>query len=142
MARRNSRQHAYEYEYGYHTDSDYKQRQRSNPRRRIMDTALFALVILIPLIGLVMWLADLPIPLFWLGVYTAVAQILAGLLFLILTACGVGGFGKVGHFFSRTYGRRWMTTEEAKSNTYLFGIIMLVIGVLVALLTLKGANIL
>ncbi|MBQ7088175.1 MAG: hypothetical protein IJN04_00830 [Clostridia bacterium] len=142
MARHNARQRSYEYEYGYHTDSDYKQRHQRNPRLRVLDTVLFVLVILLPLMGLAMWLAELPIPLFWLGIYTAVTQILAGALFLILTACGVGGFGKVGYFFTRTYGRRWMTTEEAKSNTILFGIIMLVIGVLVALLTLKGVGIL
>ena len=142
MARRNARQRSYEYEYGYHTDSEYKQRHPRSPRRRVLDTVLFVMVILLPLIGLVMWLADLPISLFWLGIYTAVTQILAGTLFLILTACGVGGFGKVGHFFTRTYGRRWMTTEEAKTNTYLFGVIMLIIGVLVALLALKSIHVL
>lgn len=142
MARRNSRQRSYEYEYGYHTDSDYKQRHHRSPRLRVLDTVLFVSVIILPLIGLAMWLIDLPIPLFWLGIYTAVTQVLAGALFLILTACGVGGFGKVGYFFSRTHGRRWMTTEEAKTNTILFGIIMLVIGVLVALLTLKDIFIL
>ena len=63
-------------------------------------------------------------------------------LLLLLTACGVGGFGKVGYFFSRTHGRRWMTTEEAKTNTYLFGVVMLIIGVLVALLALKSIHVL
>lgn len=127
----------YEYEYGYHTDSDYKQRRPRNPFLRFTDTVLFGMVIILPLVGLAMWLADIPIPVFWLGLYTAAVQTIAGALFLVLTACGVGGFGKVGYFFTHTRGKRWMTTEEAKANTYLFGFIMLVIGILVLLLTLK-----
>ena len=132
----------YEYDYGVHTDSEYHQRRPRNPYLRFLDTVLFTLVILLPLIGLVMWLAEIPIPLTLLGYYTAAAQTAAGLLFLILTACGVGGFGKVGYFFTHTRGKRWMTTKEAKTNTYLFGVIMLVIGLLVLLLTLKMDNIL
>lgn len=142
MRRSGQNQRKYEYEYGYHADTEYKQRRPRNPVLRFVDTVLFFLVILLPLIGFAMWLVELPVPLFWVGIYTAAAQILAGLLFLILTACGVGGFGKVGYFFTRTYGRRWMTTKEAKTNTYLFGFIMLVIGVLVALLSLKAEGIL
>ena len=61
----------------------------------------------------------------------------AGLLFLILTARGVGGFGKVGYCFSHTQGKRWMTPAEAKGNTYLFGFILLIIGLLCGLLTLR-----
>ena len=135
------RRRKYEYEYGYHTDSDYKQRRPRNPFLRFVDTVLFGLVIILPLVGLAMWLADIPLPIFWLGIYTAAAQTVAGLLFLILTACGVGGFGKIGYFFTHTRGKRWMTTKEAKANTYLFGFIMLVIGILVLLLTLKGRHI-
>ena len=135
MARRNARE--YEYEYGYH-HSDYKQRRKRNPRLRFLDTVLFSMVILLPLIGLLLWLLEVPVPLFWLGLYTSIVQSVAGLLFLILTARSVGGFGKVGYFFSRTHGKRWMTPEEAKGNTYLFGTAMLVIGILVALLTFKA----
>lgn len=132
----------YEYDYGVHTDSEYHQRRPRNLFSRLLDIVLLTLVILLPLVGFVMWLAEIPIPLTLLGYYTAAAQTAAGLLFLILTACGVGGFGKVGYFFTHTRGKRWMTTKEAKTNTYLFGVIMLVIGLLVLLLTLKMDNIL
>ena len=76
-------------------------------------------------------------PVLALTAYTAIAQVGAGLLFIILTALGVGGFGKVGFFFTHTRGKRWMTTAEAKGNTFLFGFIMLTIGVLAGLLTIK-----
>ena len=131
----------YEYDYGVHTDSEYRQRREHNPALRLLDTVLFSLVILLPLIGLVMWLAEIPISLLALGYYTAAVQSIAGLLFLILTARGIGSFGKVGYFFSHTRGKRWMSTEEAKTNTYIFGFIMLVIGILVLLLTLKMNNV-
>ena len=135
------KRHNYDYEYGYHTDSEYKQRRHHNPRLRAVDTVLFFLVIILPLIGLAMWLAEIPVPIFWLGIYTAAVQTLAGLLFLFLTSRGVGGFGKVGYFFSHTRGKRWMTTKEAKTNTYLFGGFMLAIGILVLLLTLKSHDV-
>lgn len=134
MARRDTR--AYEYEYGYH--SEHRHRRKRNPRLRLLDTVLLITVIIVPLIGLILWLLDVPVPLFWLGLYTTVTQTVGGLLFVIFTACGVGGFGKVGYFFSHTRGKRWMTPKEAKGNTYLFGTIMLTIGVLVALWTFKA----
>lgn len=131
------KKHKYdEYEYGHH-HSEHKHRRKRNPRLRWLDRVLFALVILLPLTGFVMWLVDVPISTALLGYYSAAAQIIAGLLFLTLTALGVGGFGKVGYFFTHTRGKRWMTTDEAKGNTYLFGGFMVIIGVLLALLTFK-----
>ena len=141
MFGRKRRKYNYEYEYGVHTDSEYHQRRPRNPALRLLDVVLFSLVILLPLIGFVMWIAEIPISLIALGYYSAAVQIVAGLLFLILTACGVGGFGKVGYFFSHTRGKRWMTTKEVKTNTYLFGFFMLVIGVLILLLTLRMDNV-
>lgn len=138
MAHRNQRR--YEYEYGYH--SDYKQRRERNPRLRALDYLLFFLVIPVPLAGLVMYLIGIPLPMLWLSGYAAVALTSAGALFLTLTACGVGGFGKVGYFFSHTHGKRWMTPAEAKGNTYLFGFILLVIGLLSALAFLQACGIL
>ena len=132
---RRRRQTTYEYEYKEH--SPYKHHHKRNPYLKALDTFLFILVIPVPLIGLVLHLSDIGLSPVHLGLYTAATQTLAGLLFLILTACGVGGFGKVGYFFTHTRGKRWMTTEEAKGNTYLFGFFMLIIGVLVGLLTLK-----
>ena len=126
------RKHHYnEYEYGYH--ADYKHRRKRNPALRAVDIILFLLVIPLPIAALLLWLLEVPVPLLALGFYTAVTQTVAGLLFLILTARGVGGFGKVGYFFTHTRGKRWMTTDEAKGNTYLFGGIMLIIGVLIGL---------
>ena len=126
------RKHRYnEYEYGYH--SDYKHRRKRNPVLRTVDIILFLLVIPLPIAALLLWLLEVSVPLLALGFYTAITQTVAGLLFLILTARGVGGFGKVGYFFTHTRGKRWMTTDEAKGNTYLFGGIMLIIGVLIGL---------
>ena len=138
MARQDKRR--YDYEYDYH--SEHKQRHHRNPRLRVLDHILLFLVIPVPLIGLVMYLIGINLPVLWLSGYAAVALTVAGLLFLILTTCHVGGFGKVGYFFSHTRGKRWMTPEEAKGNTYLFGFIMLVIGVMSALIFLKNCGIL
>ena len=131
------RHYVNEYEYGYQGDPDYKQRRHRDPRLRLLDRILFLLVIPLPLVALALYLLELPVPLVWLGLYVAVTQTVAGLLFIILTACNVGGFGKVGYFFTHTKGKRWMTTEEAKTNTFLFGFIMLVVGVMVGLLVFK-----
>ena len=128
-----------EYEYGHHHQPEYKRRRKRNPRLKVLDTVLFTLVIVAPLTGLAMWLVEVPISLLWLGWYTAITQVVAGTLFLVLTSLGVGGFGKVGYFFTHTRGKRWMTTDEAKGNAYLIGGFMLIIGILVALLTFKFA---
>ena len=126
------------YEYGYNEDSPYREKIHRNPTLVLLDRLLFFLTIPVPLIGLVLQVAKISfVPVIVLAAYTAVVQTLAGLLFLILTAANVGGFGKVGYFFTHTRGKRWMTTKEAKQNTYLFGFIMLVIGVLMILWTLK-----
>ena len=137
MVRR--RKHRYdEYEYGHHGHhSHHSHRRKRNPALRTLDILLFVLVIPLPLAALLLWLLGVNIPILGLGIYTAVTQTVAGLLFLILTSRGVGGFGKVGYFFTHTRGRRWMTTDEAKGNTYLFGGFMVIIGVLLALLTFK-----
>lgn len=126
------------YEYGYNEDHPYKERIHRNPALVLLDRLLFVLVIPIPLIGLLLQIAKISfVPVGVLVAYTAVVQTLAGLLFLILTAANVGGFGKVGFFFTHTRGKRWMSTKEAKQNTYLFGFIMLVIGVLMILWAFK-----
>lgn len=126
------------YEYGYNEPTPYHERIRRSLGSVLLDCLLFFLVILVPLIGLLLYLTKVvPIPALWLVAYTAVTQTLAGLLFLILTARQVGSFGKVGFFFSRTHGKRWMTPKEARQNTYLFGFIMLIIGVLMILWTMK-----
>lgn len=122
-----------EYEYGYQDDPEYRRRRPRNPRLRLLDRVLFFFVVPVPIIGLILRFLDLAIPPMALELYTAVVQTVAGALFIALTAAGVGGFGKVGYFFTHTRGKRWMTTEEAKGNTYLFGVIMLTIGVLVGL---------
>ena len=128
----------YEYEYGYSDSSAYREKIQRNPRLVVLDGILFFLVIPVPVIGGILEMTHLAlVPTLWLAAYTAVAQTVAGLLFIIFTACGVGGFGKVGYFFSHTRGKRWMTTAEAKSNTYLFGFIMLMIGLLAILWTVK-----
>ena len=133
MVRR--RKHRYdEYEYGHHGHhSHHSHRRKRNPALRTLDILLFVLVIPLPLAALLLWLLGVNIPILGLGIYTAVTQTAAGLLFLILTSRGVGGFGKVGYFFTHTRGKRWMTTDEAKGNTYLFGGIMLIIGILIGL---------
>ncbi|MBR5524761.1 MAG: hypothetical protein IKU51_05810, partial [Clostridia bacterium] len=125
---RRRRQTAYEYE-----DKEprvYKQKIRRSPRLKVLDVLLFLLVIPAPAIGVGLRLIGLPIPSLLLAAYSAVTLTAAGLLFIILTACNVGGFGKVGFCFSHTHGKRWMTTAEAKGNTYLFGFFMLLIGVM------------
>lgn len=126
------------YEYGYRDDRPYEEKVHRNPKLVWLDRLLFVLVIPVPLIGLLLQIAKIAfVPVVVLTAYTAVVQTVAGLLFLILTAANVGGFGKVGYFFTHTHGKRWMTTKEAKQNTYLFGVIMLVIGVLMILWTFK-----
>lgn len=129
------RRHTYEYEYA--EPSVYKQKIRRNPKRKVLDILLFCLVIPLPAIGVGLRLIGVPIPALLLAAYSAATLTTAGLLFIILTACNVGGFGKVGFFFTHTHGKRWMTTAEAKGNTYLFGFIMLLIGVMAALFTFK-----
>lgn len=131
------RHHPTTYEYEHREPSFYKQKIRHNPKLRALDILLFCLVIPLPAIGVGLRLIGLPIPALLLAAYSAVTLTAAGLLFIILTTCNVGGFGKVGFFFSHTRGKRWMTTEEAKSNTYLFGFIMLLIGVMSILFTVK-----
>lgn len=125
------------YEYESHEPSIYKQKIRHSPRLKALDRLLFCLVIPLPLLGFVLQAVSVPIPAVLLTAYTAVAQTVAGLLFIVLTACNVGGFGKVGFFFTHTRGKRWMSTAEAKTNTFLFGFIMLVIGVMAGLWTIK-----
>lgn len=125
------------YEYEYHEPSVYRQKIRRNPRLRALDILLFCLAIPVPAIGVGLRLAGLPVPALLLTVYSAVVETAAGLLFIILTACNVGGFGKVGFFFTHTHGKRWMTTAEAKGNTYLFGFILLLIGIMSILFTIK-----
>lgn len=132
------RRRTYEYDYDYLESDAYKERIRRTPQSVVLDGLLFFLAIPVPLIGLVLYLTDMAaIPALWLTAYTAVTQTLAGLLFLILTACRVGGFGKVGFFFTHTRGKRWMNTKEARQNTYLFGFLMLTLGVLMILWTIK-----
>lgn len=130
--------HPTPYEYEHKEDRPYKQRRKRNPLLKALDIVLFIAVIPLPLVGLILLLCGYQVvPPLWLAAYAAVTQTVAGLLFLILTACNVGGFGKVGYFFTHTRGKRWMTAEEAKGNTYLFGFLMLVLGILLTLLTIK-----
>lgn len=131
------RRYISEYEYGYQDDPEYRRRRPRNPRLRLLDRVLFFLVIPVPVIGFLLHFLELTIPLDLLKTYVAITQTAAGALFLLLTSLGVGGFGKVGYFFTHTRGKRWMTTDEAKGNTYLFGVIMLAIGVLMGLNLLK-----
>lgn len=129
---------AYEYEYGHSDSGHYREKIRRKPHRVLLDGILFFLVIPLPIFGAVLELTKVAfVPTLWLAVYAAIAQTVAGLLFLILTACGVGGFGKIGYFFTHTHGKRWMSSKEAKGNTYLFGFIMLIIGLLCILWTIK-----
>ena len=126
------------YDYGYSDSIPHGERSHRNPRLVLLDGVLFFLVIPVPIIGLILQLANVAlVPPVVLAAYAAVTQTVAGLLFLVLTACGVGGFGKVGYFFTHTRGKRWMTTKEAKQNTYLFGVIMLTIGILLICWTVK-----
>ena len=135
---RRHHRHTYEYGYGYSDSSPYREKVERKPRRVLLDGFLFFFVIPVPIIGAVLELAKVAfVPTLWLSIYAAIAQTTAGLLFLILTACGVGGFGKVGYFFTHTHGKRWMSTKEAKSNTYFFGFIMFTIGLLCILWTVK-----
>lgn len=134
---RRHRHTAYEYEHENREPSVYKQKIRRNPKLKLLDVLLFLLVIPTPAVGVGLRLAGLPIPSLLLAAYSGVALTGAGMLFIVLTACNVGGFGKVGFCFSHTHGKRWMTTAEAKGNTYLFGFIMLLIGVMAVLFTFK-----
>ncbi len=128
------RRRRYTYEYECNEPSPYKMPLYRHPALIILDGLLLFLVIPLPLMGFLLTLIDaITIPTLWLVAYVAVTQTLAGALFLLLTAFRVGGFGKVGFFFSHTRGRRWMTTKEAKQNTYLFGFLMLVLGILMIL---------
>ena len=133
-----SRRRRRTYEYDVNEPTPYKERAYRTPQSVMLDGLLFFLAIPVPLIGLLLYLTNAAaIPALWLVAYTAVVQTLAGLLFLILTACRVGGFGKVGFFFTHTRGKRWMNTKEARQNTYLFGFLMLTLGVLMILWTIK-----
>ena len=126
------------YEYERREHAVYREKIRHKTGLRVLDVFLFILVVPVPASGVALHLLGMPVvPALWLAAYAAVTQTVAGLLFLILTICDVGGFGKVGFFFTHTQGKRWMTTEEAKANTFLFGFIMLVIGVMAILLTIK-----
>lgn len=125
------------YEYEQHHHSPYRHKRHRRPVLVALDVILLCGVVGVPLLGLVRWLCGAEVPLLQLGIYTTVTQTAAGLLFILLTACNVGGFGKVGYFFTHTRGKRWMTTREAKSNTYLVGGFMLTLGILVGMLTLK-----
>ena len=128
------RRRRYTYEYEEYEPTPYKERVHRRRALVLLDGLLFFLVIPVPLFGWMFQLADIPlVPVLQLLIYTAGTQTLAGFLFLLLTARDVGGFGKVGFFFTHTRGKRWMTTDEAKGNTYLFGGIMLIIGVLIGL---------
>lgn len=130
-----------EYEYSHSHHSHHHHHRKRNPRKVALDTVLFILVIVVPIVGALMLWLEIDLPIRLVGAYTAVAQTVAGTLFLVFTARGVGGFGKASHFFSRTHhGKRWVSTREAKGNTYLVGSIQLTIGILVGLLTLKFWN--
>lgn len=132
------RRHRYTYEYETNEPTPYTERIGRRPGWILLDGFLLFLVIPVPVIGfLLKWIDAITLPALWLIGYTAITQSVAGLLFLLFTACRVGGFGKVGFFFSHTRGKRWMNTKEARQNTYLFGFLMLTMGVLLTLWTLK-----
>ena len=75
------------------------------------------------------------IPKIVLGIYISVAFIAAGVLFITFTALEKFGFGKAGVYFNKLTGWKPLSKKEAKSNTGVFGGVMIAIGIFFAVLT-------
>lgn len=102
----------------------------------LIDLLLSTFVIIVPIIALILYAFGVEIPKIVLGIYTSVAFLVAGILFITFTALEKFGFGKAGVGFNRFTGFKQMTKEEVKANTGVFGGVMIAIGILFAVLTI------
>ena len=93
-------------------------------------------MIIVPIIALILYGFGVEIPKIVLGIYTSVAFLVAGILFITFTALEKFGFGKAGVGFNRFTGLKQMTKEEVKANTGVLGGVMIAIGILFAVLTI------
>ncbi len=114
-----------------------KQKQMKIARKRfLLDFALSFFVIIAPVIALILYAFGVDIPKIAMGIYSSVAFVAAGTLFIVFTALEKLGFGKAGLYFSRFGGFKQLTKEEGKENTYVFGGLLVALGILFAVLTI------
>lgn len=117
---------------------DIFKKKEGQKRARInyyIDLFLSLFVIIVPLIAIILYAFGVNIPKIVLGIYISVAFIAAGVLFITFTALEKFGFGKAGVYFNKLTGWKPLSKKEAKSNTGVFGGVMIAIGIFFAVLT-------
>ena len=111
-----------------------RERQKQAKIRLCIGIFIVFLVGIFPLIALIPCVLEI-IPTIVLGIYTSIAYLITGTLFIIFTVLEKYGFGEEGYGFNRFTGLRWLTKKEAKANHGVFGGFMIAIGVFFAVLT-------
>ena len=101
----------------------------------IVDGTLVFLVIILPLLAVILYAFGVPIPRLAMGIYTSVAFLTAGVLFIVFTRKGKFDYGKEGYYINRFSGFKWLHKKEAKEANYVMGGFLVATGVLLAVLT-------
>ena len=117
---------------------DIFKKKEGQKRARInfyIDLFLSLFVIIVPLIAIILYAFGVNIPKIVLGIYISVAFIAAGFLFIAFTVLEKLGFEKAGEYFNKLTGWKQLSKKEAKSNTGVFGGVMIAIGIIFAVLT-------
>ena len=112
-----------------------RERQKQSRINFCIDLLLSSVVIILPLIAIILYAVGVNIPKIVLGIYVSVVFITAGVLFITFTALEKFGFGKAGEYFNKLTGWKQLSKKEAKSNTGVFGGVMIAIGIFFAVLT-------
>ena len=113
-----------------------RERQKQARINFYIDALLSFFVIILPLIAIILYAFGVDIPKIVLGIYASVVFMAAGVLFIIFTALEKFGFGKAGEYFNKLTGWKQLSKKEAKSNTGVFGGVMIAIGLFFAILTI------
>ena len=113
-----------------------KSKQRSSLINTITDFAFALIIIIIPIVVLMLHVLGLQIPKTAFGIYISIAYPITGLLCILFTYFGLFGFGDEGWNFSRILGFEWVNKKQAKKHTYSFGLIMMMLGIIFAVLTM------
>jgi len=112
-----------------------RERQKQARKNYWIVLSLSFFVIIVPLIDIILYAFGIYIPKIVLGIYVSVVFITAGVLFITFTALEKFGFGKAGEYFNKLTGWKPLSKKEAKSNTGVFGGVMIAIGIIFAVLT-------
>lgn len=90
--------------------------------------------VIVPLIALTLGVLGVDYPGIVLVMYTSVASVVVGVFIVVFAALEKFGFGKPREYFIRA-DRHYLTKKEAKISTVIFGCMVIVFGLALALLT-------